>query len=60
MNLAPNLSVHDLNELLAEAQVYGDDQIRYVEALQEGAYWLTLDFWSELVSTAGCNNYSSL
>jgi len=53
VNLAPNLTPQGLDELLAEADVYGDDQIRYVEALQEGVYWLTLDYWSDLVSTPG-------
>jgi len=48
-DLEANLAEMCVDELLAEADVRGDGLIRYLDAVREDAYWLTLDFWRDLV-----------
>jgi len=48
-DLDVNLTEMCVDELLVEADAYGDGLIRYLEAVRDDAYWLTLDFWHDLL-----------
>jgi len=51
-DLGLTLTNQEFEEVLGEADVDGDGLIRYEEALGDGAYWLTAEFWRDLL-TAG-------